>query len=831
MSPVENPQDTNHATTDTGSPYKHLHAMLAAVEVGIWRCNLPFDRLNWDATAKEHLGFPANAEVTIEMFYERLHPDDRGRVRHAIETSIAGRTRYDIEYRTLSTAGNVRWIRASGMAFYDEAGVPVRFDGVTIDITDSIQATLNADSTRHDLEGVFERITDGFAALDRHLIYRFINSTGAALIGRSPAEVIGKSIPELFPDIVESPFWKALKRTLMEQTTAEVEEFYEPLGKWISARMFPSAQGVSVYFRDVTDEKRNQGMVRESEAQFRTLADSIPQLTWMADSTGYIFWYNRRWYEYTGMSPEQMQGWGWQSVHDPDVLPKVLESWRRSIDTGEPFDMVFPLRCADGSFRPFLTRVVPMRDSEGHIIRWFGTNTDISEQRVAENKLRSSRERLRAALEASSTGTFQWNILTNELDWDENLDRLFGLPPGETIRSLENFIELVHPQDRSEVVAQCARCARDGADFDLQFRVIWPDGTVHWLYDRGKTFCNEDGLASYMTGACVDISQRKEAESSLQERVRLAALGADVGVALTASNSLREMLRMCTDALVRHLDAAFARIWTLDATGTILELQASSGLYTHIDGGHARVPVGKFKIGLIAQERASHLTNDVLIDPRVGDHEWARREGMIAFAGYPLIVEDSIIGVAALFARHKLGPETLDALASIANSVALGIERKRNEAALRESEAHKTAVLQTALDCIITIDQDSRIVEFNPAAETTFGHSGDELTGKRMPDLLMPEKYRHLHYEAMSRYLETGFGPILGKRIELEGLRSTAAISPSNWRSIASLPRPRYCSQRRFVTSPTVNAPRRSYDRRVIPPNPRIEPRAIFWPV
>ena len=135
--------------------------------------------------------------------------------------------------------------------------------------------------------------------------------------------------------------------------------------------------------------------MERSEEQFRLLAESIPQLAWMARPDGHIFWYNRRWYDYTGTTPEQMEGWGWQSVHDPEMLPEVLERWAASIAEGKPFEMVFPLRGADGRFRQFLTRVMPSRDAEGRVLGWFGTNTDIDEQKRAEEALRESEERLR----------------------------------------------------------------------------------------------------------------------------------------------------------------------------------------------------------------------------------------------------------------------------------------------------------------------------------------------------------------------------------------------------------------------------------------------------
>ncbi|HVZ44937.1 MAG TPA: ATP-binding protein [Ramlibacter sp.] len=138
--------------------------------------------------------------------------------------------------------------------------------------------------------------------------------------------------------------------------------------------------------RTIEEESARQ----EVEARFRLMVDAMPQLAWIARADGWIHWYNRRWYEYTGATAEDMEGWGWQKVHDPAVLASVMERWTRSIATGEPFEMVFPLKGADGRFRDFLTRVVPMRDESGHVTQWFGTNTDVTRQIEIEQALRES---------------------------------------------------------------------------------------------------------------------------------------------------------------------------------------------------------------------------------------------------------------------------------------------------------------------------------------------------------------------------------------------------------------------------------------------------------
>ena len=152
--------------------------------------------------------------------------------------------------------------------------------------------------------------------------------------------------------------------------------------------------GVIGVSQDLSARRDAEEGLRRSEEQFRAFANSLPELCWMARHDGHIFWYNERWYEYTGTTPQQMEGWGWQSVHDPQMLPSVLERWKESIRTGTPFEMEFPLRGADGAYRWFLTRVRPVRDQEGEVTRWYGTNTNVDEQRQLLQSLSEARDHL-----------------------------------------------------------------------------------------------------------------------------------------------------------------------------------------------------------------------------------------------------------------------------------------------------------------------------------------------------------------------------------------------------------------------------------------------------
>jgi PAS domain S-box-containing protein len=219
----------------------------------------------------------------------------------------------------------------------------------------------------------------------------------------------------------------------------------------------------------------------------------------------------------------------------------------------------------------------------------------------------------------------------------------------------------------------------------VRFRVL-ETSEDRWSIVKARPVFDQQGRVRMAINIFHDITERRRTEKVLEQQARQAAFRVEVSHALSGGGTLREVLQRSAEAIVRHLDATFARIWTLDEPKDVLELQASAGIYTHIDGAHSRVPVGELKIGLIAKQRLPHLTNDVPNDARVSDKEWARQERMVAFAGYPLTIEDRLVGVMAMFSRKELARDTIDTLASVADVIAQGLERKRIEDVLRRSE-------------------------------------------------------------------------------------------------------------------------------------------------
>ena len=265
------------------------------------------------------------------------------------------------------------------------------------------------------------------------------------------------------------------------------------------------------------DNARLYEALRRGEEQYRFMAEAIPQIVFTATADGTTDHFNQRWIAYTGRTLEESIRDGWQPVVHPDDLPRCVERWTAAVRTGEVYEIEYRLRRRDGAFRWHLGRAEAMRGADGNVLKWFGTCTDIHDRKIVESELQEKGERLEAALGASGTGTFRWDIRSGRLDFDPSLTRLFGLRADQTRLTLHTALEIIHPDDRAAFVEQINRCVSTGADFDMEYRVVMPDGEIRWLDDKGKTFNDPgDGRPLYMTGACVDITARKAIDQALR---------------------------------------------------------------------------------------------------------------------------------------------------------------------------------------------------------------------------------------------------------------------------------------------------------------------------
>lgn len=294
--------------------------------------------------------------------------------------------------------------------------------------------------------------------------------------------------------------------------------------------------------RRAEDELRETALP-ESEEQFRTLADAIPQMVWIARADGWVFWFNSRWYDFTGLGPDEMRGWGWRRAHHPDHVSRVVASMHRSFATGEPWLDTFPLRGKDGEYRWFLARALPVRGGEGRITHWFGTNTDITEYKQFEARLLGSEARLRALIECSPLGITIMDLKGNPIFYSPKSEELHGISLAEA--GGDGWLRAVHPEDRERIATTWYEAASTGQPWAATYRFVHGDGSVVRVSCRAAPMWIEGRLAGFVA-TLADITERERLLAGEREARAQAA---------RATRQHDEMLDMVTHNLRTPLHA------------------------------------------------------------------------------------------------------------------------------------------------------------------------------------------------------------------------------------------------------------------------------------
>ncbi|WZO95892.1 PAS domain S-box protein [Isosphaeraceae bacterium EP7] len=377
--------------------------------------------LEFNAAAERTFGYRRDEAVGKDLVGLILRPCDREKFREDLQRDAAACLK-----KVLGRRVEVPARRSDGTEFPAElavTAVPVEhgqplFTAYIRDITErnrTVQAIRDSEEQVRLLlestgEGIYGVDTDGRCTFCNPAALKILGYTEAGeLLGRDMHSAIHHTNADGSPKPADlcpikltleggghshtddDTFWKA------DGTSFPVEYRTSPMfrdGKPI---------GGVVAFADISRRKADEEARRESEERFRVMADSIPQLAWMCRPDGYIYWYNQRWYEYTGTTAEEMGGWGWKTVQDPEELPRVLAKFDAALASGVPWEDSFPLRRFDGEMRWHLSRALPVRDERGKIVRWFGTNTDVTEQRIVSEALREAKEQAEGANRSKST--------------------------------------------------------------------------------------------------------------------------------------------------------------------------------------------------------------------------------------------------------------------------------------------------------------------------------------------------------------------------------------------------------------------------------------------
>ena len=416
-----------------------------------------------------------------------------------------------------------------------------------------------------ELQLIYDTAPVGLAFLTPDFRYVQINHRLTEICGISVADHIGRTVRETVPQVADQveELVQAVVRTGTPITGIEVRgqradklnaehvwtTSWHPL-KGEGGRVI----GVNVVAEEITERKRAQAVLasseaalRESEARFHELADNISQFVWTADEAGRRYWYNKRWYDYTGTTLEEMQGTGWRKVHDPEHLERVEKHIRQSFESGTPWEDTFPLRGRDGSYRWFLSRARPIRDEDGNVIRWFGTNTDVTEQIEAERALRELNESLERRAEVETRERLQiWNVSQDLLVVADLEGKYLSVNPAwtTTLGWVESDLLgkssqwLLHPDDREKTRVETRQLAAGIRTVRFESRFRHKDGSYRWIAWKAAA------ALGHIYGTGRDVTDLKVAENELREaRRELAQAARRATVAAMAAAIAQEVLQ------------------------------------------------------------------------------------------------------------------------------------------------------------------------------------------------------------------------------------------------------------------------------------------------
>ena len=492
-----------------------LNLALDATQIGVWEWDLKTDNVYWSPRCLDLLG-DASFEGTFAGFKALIHPDDSFQFMDAIATAIETQGVFSSEFRTLWTGQELQWLSCFGRSESDGEGCPVRVIGTIQNITRRKRGEEVIANSEARLRETLDTMLEGCQILNAEYRFLYLNAAAARHGRRKREELLGQSLIDLYPGIEHTAVFDAIKRCSLHRVSSDlVSEFQFPDGTEGSFELsiHPVPEGVLILSVETTERRRAEQALKASEAQYRVLAESLPQLVWMTDAEGRIEYLNNRCYEYSGLRFEDLADWNWWEVVHPEDRPETSRQWALSLASGIRFEVEYRLKRADGEFRWHMVRGVPLRNEHGHISNWFGTCTDMHDQKLTEAALRESEERLSMSVRAANEGIWDFDPRKGRLWWNPTYETMLGERPPEIVSNVDWWIDRLHPEDRAHVHYGLLKAMAGPDDrWSSEYRLRRPDGTYAEVYDRAVIARAPDGTIKRVLGAMLDLTERRRAE-------------------------------------------------------------------------------------------------------------------------------------------------------------------------------------------------------------------------------------------------------------------------------------------------------------------------------
>lgn len=631
---------------------QQLNLALDTGRMGIWEWDFLSDHVRWSPQLYDMFGYTeATLKPTKAGFLSTVHPDDHEKLESLIASAFVGDcAEHDVEFRVMrGDTGEWVWTHCRGTTVRNSHGQPLSIQSVSIDVTArkrrelsvvflaELQNKLAMLTSAPDIMSVASTDLCEFLQLSRFLIVEIDETAEIANVifdqhSHELMDLRGSYQMVEFASDEERRLLALGQPMIVNDTTdpARGQKSIENFAKlnvgaiinspgtrnqrleFMLSAVKPTAhtwqddevqmlRELSTFLRLKLERVRAEEALRESESRFRDLADNMSQFAWVTDPAGAISWYNKRWFDYTGTTFEDMQGWGWKAVHHPDHIERVVKRWQGCLSAGEVWEDTFPLRSKHGEYRWFLSLARPIRDEDGSILRWFGTNTDITDAKEQEQRTRESEERLRSAAQAAGFGTIHVDLLTRTATVSDELWRIIGLPGNETDKvAADSMPSCIHRDDHKAFACFVRELTKlkDGSTCSIDLRILCPDSEIRWVRLQAKPVYSGSGSSrgpTQIIGTVLDITKQREFEHSLSE-ARALAEAANESKSVFLANMSHE-IRTPMTAILGYTDLVADRVQDDEAASDLRTIRRNG--YFLLDIINDILDLSKIEAGML----------------------------------------------------------------------------------------------------------------------------------------------------------------------------------------------------------------------------------------
>jgi PAS domain S-box-containing protein len=501
------------------SPVHHLAAIVDYSEDAIISKDLEGNILTWNHGAERLYGY--SADEAIGRHISVIIPPDchEESQQFLIEIRKGGRIEHHETVRVTKDGQKID-VALAISPIYDAWRRVSAAAVIARDITEQKRTLRRLRSANQRIAIILDSLTEAFFVFDRHWRCSYLNRAAAEMFEKPPEALRSRPVWELFPDNETAEFEKEFRRAVSENKTVRLEAFLPALGKWFDCRCYPSEEGLSVFFTDMTERKVAEAALANSEARYRALTRALTSLVWRADADGRYVAPQEEWERYTGQRWEKHRDYGWTAAVHPDDLEHALTVWRRAQAEGAVYHVEWRLwNAPSATYRYCVARAVPQRDESGAIVEWIGTVTDIDDRRRAERAVRESREQFRLLLECLGEGIYGIDCDGRCTFINRAAAEMLGLAPEAALGKDMHPLTHHHRADGTPYPAEecpIILAIREGVRRRCDDEVLWrQDGSPfpveyssHPIYD-----------GDVITGAVIaftDITQRKRAEGAIR---------------------------------------------------------------------------------------------------------------------------------------------------------------------------------------------------------------------------------------------------------------------------------------------------------------------------